>query len=311
MADASATTMGTAGSDEEQTRELQLPRRTRPSAARQVVRTASGLFGTVMVVVFIAAALLAPVISPHAPMDQDLGSRLMPPVWQSGGDVSHPLGTDALGRDILSRILLGSRISLLVGLSTAVAGSTIGTLLGLVAGYKGGGLDGVIMRLADIQLAFPALVLAIAIMAILGPGLQNIVIVLSLTSWVLYARIVRSEALSLRSREFVIAARSIGVRETRILLRHVLPNVLAGVIVVATFSIAQAIIAEASLSFLGIGVPPPTPTWGNMLAEGRDYVSTAWWLATLPGIAIMFTLLGINLLGDRLRDVIDPRLRDV
>jgi peptide/nickel transport system permease protein len=269
------------------------------------------MFGAVMVLVFVAAALLAPIVSPHDPFHQDLRSRLMPPVWQSGGDLSHLLGTDALGRDMLSRILLGSRISLLVGLSTAVVGSTIGTLLGLLAGYKGGRLDSVIMRLADVQLAFPALVLAIAIMAILGPGLQNIVIVLSLTSWVLYARIVRGEALSLRSREFVVAARSVGVRETRILLRHVLPNVLAGVIVVATFSIAQAIIAEASLSFLGIGVPPPTPTWGNMLAEGRDYVSTAWWLATLPGIAIMFTLLGINLLGDRLRDVLDPRLTDV
>jgi peptide/nickel transport system permease protein len=286
-------------------------RRGRSRIVVLLLRSRSGLYGLVIVVLFVAIALLAPVLSPHDPFVQDLNLRLMPPFWQSGGAFSYPLGTDPLGRDILSRILYGSRVSLLVGVATVAVGSTVGIFLGMVAAYQGGALDNLVMRLADVQLAFPSLILAIAVMAILGPGLWNIIIVLSITSWVTYARIARGETLSLRAREFILAAQTVGVSKTRILLLHILPNILPVAIVVASFAVAQVIIAEASLSFLGIGVPPPTPTWGNMLAEGRDYVTTAWWLPTFPGVALMITLLGINLLGDWLRDVLDPRLKNL
>lgn len=286
-------------------------RRGRSRIVVRLLRSRSGLYGLVIVVLFVAIALLAPVLSPHDPFVQDLNLRLTPPFWQSGGAFSHPLGTDPLGRDILSRLLYGSRVSLLVGVATVAVGSTVGILLGMVAAYQGGALDNLVMRLADVQLAFPSLILAIAVMAILGPGLWNIIIVLSITSWVTYARIARGETLSLRAREFILAAQTVGVSKTRILLLHILPNILPVAIVVASFAVAQVIIAEASLSFLGIGVPPPTPTWGNMLAEGRDYVTTAWWLPTFPGVALMVTLLGINLLGDWLRDVLDPRLKNL
>lgn len=276
----------------------------------KLLKSKGGLLGVLLVALFIGVALLAPVISPHDPQKQDLGLRLVPPLWQDGGNIAYPLGTDALGRDILSRIIWGSRISLIVGLATVGLGSTVGVFLGLLAGYKGGALDDLIMRLADVQLAIPALILAIAVMAVLGRGLWKLIVTLAITNWVLYARIVRGDTLSVRSRDFVEAARAIGASEGRIMARHILPNVLAAVIVVASFTLAQVIIAEASLSFLGIGVPPPTPTWGGMLAEGRDYVSSAWWLPTMPGIAIMLTLLGINLLGDWLRDILDPRMKN-
>lgn len=281
------------------------------TATRKLLRSPTGVFGVTTVVVFILVAILSSWIVPHDPLDQDLSRRLMPPFWLTGGDVSYPLGTDAVGRDILSRIIMGSRISLLVGFSAVAAGLLIGVILGLLAGFHAGRTDSVIMRVADVQLAFPSLILAIAVMAILGQGLGNIILVLALTGWVQYARIVRSRVLSLREADFVLACRAIGVPDRRIMFRHILPNVVSPIVVVASFALPQAILAEASLSFLGIGVPLPTPTWGNMLSEAQNYVATAWWLSVWPGLAIMICLLGINLLGDWVRDTFDPRLKNL
>ncbi len=229
-------------------------------------------------------------------------------MWVSGGTIDYPLGTDTLGRDVLSRLLYGARISLIVGLSAVCISGVLGVSLGLLAGYYGGRLDDVLMRLGDIQLAFPILVLAIAVLAVLGASLGNVILVLGISGWVTYARIVRGETLSLKQREFVEAARAIGSPDGSIIWYHILPNILPPVTVVATFSVARVIIAEASLSFLGLGIPPPTPSWGAMLDEGRNYITTAWWLALFPGLAILFLVLGINLVGDWVRDVLDPRM---
>lgn len=225
------------------------------------------------------------------------------------GDLDHMLGTDSLGRDILARIIYGARISLLVGVSAVTMSGSIGVTLGLVAGYFRGRWDSIIMRLADVQLAVPTMVLALVAMAVVGPGLRNLIIILGVTGWVGYARVVRGEVLSIREKEFVEAARAIGASHGRILLLHLLPNVAASIIVISSLRVAGMILVEASLSFLGLGVQPPTPTWGGMVAEGRDLVYRAWWVSTFPGIAIFIVVLGINLLGDWLRDVLDPRLR--
>ncbi len=272
-------------------------------------RGRTGLVGAIIVVTMVITGVFAPLLAPHSPTIQDLEKRLRPPAWMAGSNPSDVLGTDQLGRDILSRIVYGSRVSLTVGVMAVAISGGLGVLLGLVAGYYGGFADTVIMRVADIQLAFPFILLAILIVAIVGSGLQNIIIVLGIAGWMLYARIVRGEVLSVREQEYVQAARSIGAGDLRILLRHILPNVMAPVIVIATFAVANVIIAEAALSFLGLGVEPSIPTWGGMLADGRAYVGTAWWLATFPGLAIMLTVLGINLIGDWVRDILDPRLR--
>ncbi len=221
----------------------------------------------------------------------------------------HALGTDHLGRDILSRIIFGSRIALLVGLAAVVISGVLGMVIGLVAGYFGGRMDDFLMRLADIQLAFPFILLAIAVIGVLGPSLRNIIIVIGVSSWVVYARVVRGEVLSIREREYVQAAVALGSRHWRVLMPHVLPNTFTPWLVVATLDMARVIVIESALSFLGLGVQPPTPTWGGMLADGRVYLSTAWWLATFPGLAILITVLGINLFGDGLRDTLDPRLK--
>lgn len=283
----------------------------RSTVVRKVLRNPTGLFGLVVTMLFILMAIFAPVLVPVDPNQQTLTNRLLPPFWYERGDTSYLLGADALGRDILSRLIAGSQISLLVGFASVILGTIVGVALGVVAGYRGGAIDSIIMRIGDVQLSFPSLILAIAIMAILGQGLRNIVLVLAISGWIQYARVVRSRALSLRESEFVLAARAIGVGQGRIMFRHILPNVTAPIIVIATFALPQVIIAEASLSFLGIGVPPTTPTWGNMLADSRDYVSTAWWLSVWPGLAIMLCLLGITLLGDALRDALDPRLKNL
>jgi peptide/nickel transport system permease protein len=262
-----------------------------------------------MIVLAVAfCALGAPFLALHDPNDQSLRRRLIPPAWEGKGTWEYPLGTDHLGRDIFSRAIYGSRVSLTVGFSAVLISGTLGALLGLIAGYYGGKIEAIIMRLVDIQLAFPFILLAISVVAVVGAGLNNVIIVLGIAGWMVYARIVRGEVLSVKEREFVVAAKAVGVRDSLILFRHILPNVLTPVIVIATFSVANVIILEAALSFLGVGVEPAIPTWGGMLADGREYISTAWWLATFPGLAIMFTVLGINLIGDWLRDILDPRL---
>ena len=271
-------------------------------------RSPKGISGLMLVAAVVGTAIFAPIVAPHSPLAQDISKRLMPPFWLSGS-MANPLGTDLLGRDILSRIIYGSRISLFVGVSSVAAAGTVGILLGLLAGYYRGRLDNIIMRVIDVQLAIPFLVLAVAVVAVLGASLRNIIVVLGLTGWVTYGRIVRGEVLSVREKEYVEAARLVGCRDHRIMFRHILPNVSASIIVVATLQVAQMIIAEASLSFLGLGVQPPTPTWGGMVADGRDYLADAWWVSAFPGLAIMFAVLGINLLSDWLRDYLDPTLK--
>ena len=264
--------------------------------------------GACVVVIATVLALLAHALSPADPIKNSLLDRLTPPMWVAGGDAKHPLGTDTLGRDVASRLLHGARVSLAVGFAAVLIAGLIGVTLGLLAGWYGGRVDDALMRLGDVQLAFPVLVLAVAVLAVLGAGVLNLIVVLAVTNWVTYARIVRGEVLTLRERDFVAAARALGAPDRWILLRHLLPNVLPPITVVATFSVARTIIAEASLSFLGLGVPAPDPSWGAMLDEGRNYITTGWWLALFPGVAILLLVLGINLVGDWLRDVLDPRL---
>lgn len=259
---------------------------------------AIGLF---IFTVLIITAVFAPWIAPHDPFRQDLYSRLEEP------GAEHLLGRDRLGRDILSRIIYGSRISLMIGATVVGISSSIGISLGLVAGYFGGRWDSFIMRVCDVFLAFPGLLFAIALMAILGPGLQNVVLALSVMGWVGYARLVRGQVLSLKEREFVVAAKALGLGNCRTMFLHILPNILGPVLVEMTFGMAGAITAEAGLSFLGLGAQPPTPSWGGMLNEGRLYMLTSPHLTTFPGLAIMLTILGINFLSDGLRDHLDPR----
>jgi peptide/nickel transport system permease protein len=266
------------------------------------------VFGLTVLLCMGGAALLAPQIAPWDPGRQMLLKRLRPPMWEARGLREHPLGTDHLGRDILSRILYGGRISLGVGLSAVTLSCLIGVTLGLLAGFHGGRTDAFIMRVVDVFLAIPYILLAMGVVFALGPSLLNVILVMAVTRWVQFARIVRADVLSIREREFVSGARARGSRSARLLLRHVLPNALTPIIVVATLELAFMIIYESALSFLGLGVQPPTPTWGWMLSDGRNYVATAWWLATFPGLAIMLTVLAVNLLGDWLRDTLDPRL---
>ena len=276
---------------------------------RRLVRRRTALFGMLVVLGVLLAAAFAPLVAPFDPLEQDIGQRLREPGWQDAQGRVHPLGTDHLGRDILSRIVFGSRIALVVGLAAVVISGLLGMLIGLLAGYFGGRVDDFLMRLADIQLAFPFILLAIAVIGVLGPSLRNIIIVIGVSSWVVYARVVRGEVLSIREREYVQAAIALGSQHWRVLRYHVLPNTFTPWLVVATLDMARVIVIESALSFLGLGVQPPTPTWGGMLADGRVYLSTAWWLATFPGLAILITVLGINLLGDGLRDTLDPRLK--
>jgi peptide/nickel transport system permease protein len=276
---------------------------------KRLARRRTALFGLGVVVTVLLAAAFAPWLTPFDPLEQDINHRLREPGWQTAEGRVHALGTDHLGRDILARVIFGSRIALVVGLSAVLISGVLGMAIGLVSGYFGGKTDDFFMRLADIQLAFPFILLAIAVIGVLGPSLRNIIIVIGVSSWVVYARVVRGEVLSIREREFVQAAIALGSRDGRVLVRHVLPNAFTPWLVVATLDMARVIVIESALSFLGLGVQPPTPTWGGMLADGRVYLSTAWWLATFPGLAILVTVLGINLLGDGLRDTLDPRLK--
>lgn len=279
------------------------------SSGRFWAQNASGVAGAVLVLAVLFCAAFAPLLTPYDPNAQDLSSALRPGIWSPAGDISHPLGTDPLGRDLLCRLIFGSRVSLAVGAFSVLVAGSLGVLLGLVAGYFGGWWDTVIMRLADLELALPFILLAMAVMALLGPGLANEILVLGITGWVVYGRIVRGQTLSVREKEYVEAARAIGTSNTRIILRHVLPNVASPVIVVATLQVPSMILSDAALSFLGLGVPPSVTTWGQMISDGRAYVDTAWWVATFPGVAILLTVMGINLLGDWLRDALDPQYR--
>ena len=287
--------------------EEQAPRRR--AFARSLFAGPAPIVGAAIGAIVLLCAILAPLIAPHDPNAQALTLAQKPPMWLAGGERGYVLGTDDLGRDILSRIIWGARVALIVGFSVVAIGGTIGVALGLTAGYVGGFVDDVIARFADIQLAFPLVLLAIAIVGVVGPGLWTIIGTLGVTSWVQYARVVRAETLALRDREFVQAAVATGLSPARIMLRHILPNVASSISVLATFEVARAIILESALSFLGLGVPPSTPSWGAMLADGRQYLDTSWWLGLFPGLAISLTVLGTNLFGDGLRDALDPRSR--
>jgi len=271
-------------------------------------RDLPALAGLGVIAAAVVVAAFAPALAPSDPAKNRLLDRLTPPMWAQGGSSRHPLGTDTLGRDVLSRLLHGARISLTVGLAAVLVAGVVGGGLGLVAGYRGGWADDLLMRLGDIQLAFPVLLLGVAVIAVLGASLTNMILVLGASGWVTYARIARGETLSLKERDFVAAARALGAPARHVVARHLLPNVLPPLLVVTTFSVARTIIAEASLSFLGLGLPPPTPSWGAMLDEGRNYITTGWWLALFPGLAILLLVLAINLCGDWLRDALDPRI---
>jgi peptide/nickel transport system permease protein len=275
----------------------------------ELVTSPKAMFALAIILTIVACAVASPLLAPYDPAAQSLAGRLLP-VWSTAADGKfHALGTDHLGRDILSRLIYAARISLVVGIGASVVAGTIGVLFGLVSGYFGGLVDDVIMRLTDIQLALPYILLAIALLAIVGSGLFNIIIVLSLTQWVTYARVVRGGVLAEKAEEYVLAAKALGFGSGRIMFRYVLPNVFAPIIVIATFSVAQTIIAEAALSFLGLGMPASIPSWGKMLADGRTYLVIAWWLSAIPGLVITFTVIGVNLFGDWLRDYLDPKLR--
>jgi peptide/nickel transport system permease protein len=237
------------------------------------------------------------------PIEQDLAIALKPPFWMGGGSLGHPLGTDHLGRDVYSRLVYGAQISLTISVLAALLGAVVGVAAGLVAGYIGGRVDAVIMRIADLNLAFPLILLALAVVALLGANLRNLVIVMSVTTWMIYARVVRGLSLGLREREFVQAVRALGAHDARIITRHILPNVLAPVMVIWTLEVARIILMESALSFLGLGVPPPLPSWGLMIAEAKEYMFFSPWVIVIPGVALFVLVMGINLLGDGLRDL--------
>ncbi|WP_116133431.1 ABC transporter permease [Tropicimonas sp. IMCC34043] len=280
-------------------------------AWRSMVRARWPIFALVILGLLVGAAIFGPTISPHDPNRQNIMLRLQPPmVRDSMGHVKFVLGSDGLGRDVLSRLLYGARISLLVGVTAIAIGGSLGVALGLISGYFGGWIDDVIMRLGDIQLAFPFVLMAIMFLVVLGPGVVNLIVVLGIGQWITYARIVRAQTFSLREKEFVEAARALGASHMSIMFVTILPNVIAPLTVIASFNIASVILAEAALSFLGLGVPPSVPTWGSMLAESRDQlIANKWWLAVFPGMAIVLTVLAFNIIGDWLRDFLDPRLK--
>lgn len=277
---------------------------------RSVLRKKTAVFGGFVLGLFVLIAILAPVLAPHDPGKQNLKLRLAPPIGLGleNASIEYPLGNDNLGRDVFSRLIVGSRVSLVVGVITVVLTTLLGSMIGAMAGYYRGRFDNVVMRLVDIWMAFPDILLAIAFAAALGLGLFNLIVALALTNWVVYCRVVRAEVLVLREQEYVMAVRSLGGSNMRIIMLHILPNVLSSILVIATLQFGTVIVTEASMSFLGISVQSSVPTWGGMLADGREFMRQAWWLATFPGIAISLVVLSANLLGDGLRDALDPRL---
>jgi ABC-type dipeptide/oligopeptide/nickel transport system permease subunit len=276
---------------------------------RRLLRLRWGLAAAAILSLIVAGAVFAPWVAPHDPLAVNVRHRLAPPAWMAGGTPDHLLGTDQVGRDLLSRMIYGGRVSLLVGVTAVLLSSTIGVLLGLSAGYAGGRLDWVIMTMVNVMLTFPFVLLALAVISVLGPSLVNMIIVLGVAGWPIYARVVRAESMSIREREFVLAGRALGMGHARIVFRQILPNLVSAIVVIATLQVAQVIILESFLSFLGLGIQPPTPAWGNMLGEGRVYMLNSWWIATFPGLAIFVTTLVINLMGNALRDWLDPHMR--
>ncbi len=264
-----------------------------------------------LIILLVLTALLANVLTPYSPVNIALPDRLRPPFWEQGGSLAHPLGTDPMGRDLLTRLIYGARISLLVGVLGLLVGGGVGAALGLIAGYAGGRLDAFLMRVTDTTLSFPIILLAILLVVILGSSLLTVVFAVALVLWARFARVIRGEVLSIRERDFVAQARIAGSSSVRIILVHLFPNVLNTLVVLLSLQIGWVIIVEASLSFLGAGVPPPTPTWGSMIAEGRDYIASAWWVSFFPGLAILVTVLAFNLCGDWLRDALDPTMRQL
>jgi peptide/nickel transport system permease protein len=267
------------------------------------------LLGVGFVGLLLLVAAAAPLIAPQDPIRQTLRGRLAAPTWSGADGHAHLLGTDNLGRDVLSRVIWGSRVSLVIGFAAVLVGGVIGSAAGLAAGFSRGRMDAIVMTLADAQLAFPFILLAIGIIAVLGPSFPTLVVVIGLSGWVSYARILRSQVLVLRSREFVESIHALGGSLARVVLRHVLPNVLSTIVVIATLELARAIVLEATLSFLGLGIQPPTPSWGGMVQEGREYLDSAWWISTFPGVVLMVTSIVVSRTGDWLRDVLDPTLR--
>ncbi len=286
-------------------------RRELARAGRSMVAARWPLLALFILFVVAVVAMFGPAFSPMDPNRQNIMLRLAEPGAAGARGAIHWLGSDGLGRDVLSRLLYGARISLLVGICAILVGGTIGVIAGLVSGYFGGWIDDIIMRLGDIQLAFPFILLAIMFLVVLGPGVWNLILVLGIGQWVTYARIVRAQTLSLREKEFVEAARALGDTTPSIIFRTILPNIVAPLTVIASFNVAAVILSEAALSFLGLGVPPEVPTWGSMLAESREQLlANKWWLAVFPGLAIVVTVLSFNILGDWLRDFLDPRLKE-
>ncbi|MFM9278854.1 ABC transporter permease [Paenibacillus jiagnxiensis] len=276
---------------------------------KRLLRSKTGTVGAVLVLIVCLTALFAPLLTSHDPAAVDPLNRLKPPVWLEGGTKEHWLGTDNLGRDMWSRIVYGSRVSLIVGIGAVLVSGAIGAVLGLMSGFYGRWIDAVIMRVADSFMAIPTILFMLVVMAVVGPGLTTLIFVIGVTNWVSYTRVVRGEVLSVKERDFVKAAKAVGARDGRIILKHILPNILSSFIVISGMNVATTIIMEASLSFLGLGIKPPDVSWGGMLSDGRQYVATSWWVATFPGLAITLTVLGVIFLGDWLRDVLDPRMK--
>jgi len=288
-----------------------------PAAESPAVRGGAGarrtrrlvIAGGCFVVALTLIAVAAPWLAPQDPLRQTLRGRLGKPTLAAADGKAHLLGTDHLGRDVLSRVIFGTRVSLTVGFAAVLVGGILGASLGILAGYRGGFADSVVMTVADAQLAFPFILLAIGIIGVLGPSFPTLIVVIGLSGWVGYARVLRSQVLVLRSREFVDAIHALGGSAGRVILRHILPNVLSSLVVVATLELARAIVLEATLSFLGLGIQPPTPSWGVMVQEGREYLDSAWWISTFPGVVLMLTSLVVSRTGDWLRDLLDPTLR--
>ena len=276
---------------------------------RRLVRLRWGIAASVALLAIVASAIFAPAIAPHDPLAVNISHRLAPPVWMEGGTSRHVLGTDQVGRDLLARVIYGGRISLDIGVAAVLISTTIGVLLGLAGGYFGGCPDWTIMTAVNVLLTFPFVLLALAVIAVLGASLGNMIVVLGVAGWPIYARVVRAETMAIREREFILAGRALGMSHARIIFRQILPNLVSPIVVIATLQVAQVIVLESFLSFLGLGVQPPTPAWGNMLGEGRVYMLNSWWIAAFPGLAIFLTTLAINLMGNALRDWLDPHMR--